>query len=264
MRILVTNDDGIDAPGLQVMLEIAQSLTDDVWVFAPELNQSGASHSLTLHEPIRVNQVDERTFAVRGTPTDCVIMGTRHFLKESPPDLVLSGVNHGSNMAEDITYSGTIAGAIEGALLGFPSIAMSLTCGFDGGATIHWDTPKDHGPRIIEQLTTAQMPEGVLINVNFPDLPPEKVAGTTVTRQGRRDQNLLHVDERFDTWERPYYWFGFERRLSNPAQGTDLWAVYSGQISITPLHADLTHPESAPALAEIFGGPITGLSRKLG
>ncbi len=264
MRILVTNDDGIDAAGLQVMREIAETLTDDVWIFAPELNQSGASHSLTLHEPLRVNQVSERVYAVRGTPTDCVIMGARHFLKDAPPDLVLSGVNHGSNVAEDITYSGTIAGAIEGAQLGFPSVAMSLNWGFDDKGTIHWDTPKEHGPRIVEQLVRAQLPEGVLINVNFPDLPPNAVAGQQVTRQGRRDQNLLHVDERIDTWDRAYYWFGFERRLSNPAEGTDLWAIYNGLISITPLHADLTHPESAPALSEIFGRPIEGLSRKLG
>ena len=264
MRILVTNDDGIDAPGLQVMREIAYELTDDVWVFAPELNQSGASHSLTLHEPLRVNKVGERVYAVRGTPTDCVIMGTRHFLKDTPPDLVLSGVNHGSNLAEDITYSGTIAGAIEGALLGIPSIAMSLTCGFDEVGDVHWETPKTHGTRIVEQLAQARLPEGVLINVNYPDLPPEKVTGEAVTRQGRRDQNLLHVDERFDTWGRPYYWFGFERRMSNPAEGTDLWAIYNGQISITPLHADLTHPESAPTLSEYFGRPIEGLSRKLG
>src|SRR5918911_804563 len=125
MRILVTNDDGINAPGLRVLQDLARQLSEDVWVVAPETNQSGASHSLTLHEPLRCRQIDERAFAVRGTPTDCVIMAVRHVLLEHGPDLVLSGVNLGGNLAEDINYSGTIAGAFEGTQLGIRSIALS-------------------------------------------------------------------------------------------------------------------------------------------
>lgn len=241
MKILVTNDDGINAPGLKCLEEIAAKLSDDVWVVAPETNQSGASHSLTLHEPLRCREVSERRYAVRGTPTDCVIMGVRHILIDDPPDLVLSGVNYGSNLAEDVTYSGTIAGAIEGALLGIPSIAMSLGVGFDAEGMIHWETPLAHGPKIIERLLAMNPVGGLLMNVNFPDLAPEAVAGIAIVRQGRRDQNLLHIDERHDTWGRPYYWFGFERRKSNPAEGTDLWAIYKGMIAVTPLHVDLTN-----------------------
>ena len=136
MRILLTNDDGIDSPGLHALRQIAAELSDDVWVVAPETNQSGASHSLTLHEPLRMRQIDERAFAVRGTPTDSVIMGVRHVLKDKAPDLVLSGVNRGANMAEDVTYSGTIAGAFEGTILGIRSMALSQAYGIEGAKSL--------------------------------------------------------------------------------------------------------------------------------
>ena len=253
MRILVTNDDGINAPGLKVLQELAGMLSDDVWVIAPETDQSGASHSLTLHEPLRCREVGERTFAVRGTPTDCVIMGVRHVLLNEPPALVLSGINKGANLAEDVSYSGTIAGAIEGTLLGVRSIAMSLTYGFDRGGRVHWETPLEHGPGIIRRLLDTGLPEGVLVNINYPDLPPHEVAGVGITTQGRRDQGTLRIDERTDTWGNPYFWFGFERRKSEPAEGTDLWAISNGLISITPLYVNLTHGPSCCTLAEVFG-----------
>lgn len=252
MRILVTNDDGINAPGLKCLEDIASKLSDDVWVVAPETNQSGASHSLTLHEPLRCQKVSERRYGVRGTPTDCVIMGVRHVLLDHPPDLVLSGVNYGTNIAEDVTYSGTIAGAIEGSLLGIPSIAMSLAVGFNEDGEDHWETPLAHGPKLIQRLLDQGLPPGVLMNVNFPDLSPEDVGGITIARQGRRDQNNLHIDERHDTWGNPYYWFGFERRKSTPVEGTDLWAIYKGLISVTPLHVDLTNEPMHKVLNGIF------------
>ena len=252
MRILVTNDDGINAPGLKVLEEIAARLSDEVWVVAPETNQSGASHSLTLHEPLRCREVGERRYAVRGTPTDCVIMGVRHILLDNPPSLVFSGVNYGSNIAEDVTYSGTIAGAIEGALLGIRSFAMSLAVGFDQEGAIHWETPLAYAPKIVQRLIDADLPEGIVMNVNFPDLAPEAVAGISIARQGRRDQNNLHIDRRLDTWGNPYFWFGFERRKSNPAEGTDLWAIYKGQIAVTPLHVDLTNEPMHDVLKGIF------------
>ncbi len=251
MRILVTNDDGINAPGLRTLREIAGKLSDDVWVAAPDTNQSGASHSLTLHEPLRCQEVGERMYAVRGTPTDCVIMGVRHILLDSPPDLILSGVNRGSNIADDVTYSGTIAGAIEGAMLGIPSIALSLSCTFEDDK-YHWDNPLAHGPGVIRKILDAKLPDGVLVNVNFPDCAPENVAGIRITRQGRRDQNLLHIDERRDTWGAPYYWFNFERRKSNPPPDTDLWAIYNRFISVTPLQFDLTHRETMSGLEDVF------------
>ena len=220
MRILLTNDDGIDSPGLHALRQIAAELSDDVWVVAPETNQSGASHSLTLHEPLRLRQVDERAFAVRGTPTDSVIMGVRHILKDKPPDLVLSGINRGANMAEDVTYSGTIAGAFEGTILGIRSIALSQAYG-DERAQGH-QVADGAGARAGADPQAAGGWSGrpsACMNINFPDREPDDVVGTVVTTQGKRDPGLLQIDERHDTWGNPYYWLAFERRRSNAAGG---------------------------------------------
>jgi 5'-nucleotidase len=241
MRLLLTNDDGIDAPGLHALREIASQLSDDVWVVAPETNQSGASHSLSLHEPLRMRSIDERVFAVRGTPTDSVIMGVRHVLKDKLPDLVLSGVNRGANMAEDVTYSGTIAGAFEGTILGIRSIALSQAFGFASGKSVRWQTALAHAPGLLRKLLAMEWMPSTVMNVNFPDREPDEVAGVMVTVQGRRDPGLLQIDERHDTWGNPYYWLAFERRRSSAAEGTDLAAVYAGYISVTPLFLDLTH-----------------------
>ena len=252
MRILVTNDDGINAPGLKVMQNIALALSDDVWVVAPETDQSGAAHSLTLHDPLRCRQLEQKVFAVRGTPTDCVIMAVRHIMKEAPPTLVLSGVNRGANIADDVTYSGTVAGAMEGTTLGIRSIAMSVATGFDGSGRIKWETASAAGPPLISQLLAGDWPAGVLMNVNFPDRQPQDVAGIMVTVQGRRDEGLLHIEERRDTWGNAYYWFDYARKKSNPAEGTDLWAIYEGHISVTPLIADLTHRPFLTGLARLL------------
>lgn len=254
MRILLTNDDGIDAPGLHALRQIAAELSDEAWVVAPESNQSGSGHSLSLNEPLRMREVSERVYAVRGTPTDSVIMGVRHVLKDTPPDLVLSGVNRGANIAEDVTYSGTIAGAFEGTQLGIRSLALSQAYGYERGEAPRWETAIAHAPKLIRRLLAEDWPASVLMNVNFPDCAPDAVAGLAVTRQGKRDQNLLLVDERRDTWGNPYYWLGFERRRSNPAEGTDLWAVYNSHISVTPLYMNLTHA----GMHERLKGKLTG------
>jgi 5'-nucleotidase len=253
MRILLTNDDGIDSPGLKALRQIAGELSSDVWVVAPETNQSGASHSLTLHEPLRMRQVDERTFAVRGTPTDSVIMGVRHLLKDKVPDLVLSGVNRGANMADDVTYSGTIAGAFEGTILGIRSMALSQAFGIETNKGLKWETAIAHGPGLIAKLLAIEWAPFTVMNINFPDREPGAVAGTVVTTQGRRDAGLLQIDERRDTWGNPYYWLAFERRRSSTREGTDLAAVYSGRISVTPLILDLTHHAMREAVARALG-----------
>jgi 5'-nucleotidase len=241
MRILITNDDGVHAEGLEVLKKIALALSDDVWTVAPETNQSGTSHSMTLHTPLRLRSVDDRTYAVAGTPTDCVLMAVRHVLKDSPPALVLSGVNHGSNLADDIGYSGTVAAAMEGTVLGIPSIALSLMMGFEeGGRRALWDTPVQHAPALIKKLIAMPMRPGTLLNVNFPDVPPDEIAGIAVTRQGVRDAALLNIDSRTDPWGTPYFWFGFERRKSTLVVGTDLAAIADRKISVTPLSLDLT------------------------
>jgi len=158
MRILITNDDGIHAPGLDVAAEIARALSDDVWIVAPELDQSGVSHSLSLNDPLRMREVSERRFAIKGTPTDCVIMGVRHILNGKLPNLVLSGVNRGSNTGEDVTYSGTIAGAMEGTILGIPSLSLSQAYGSDTRLNPHWRTALNFGPGLIRKVLGAGMP----------------------------------------------------------------------------------------------------------
>jgi 5'-nucleotidase len=253
MRILITNDDGIEATGLDVLEHIAGELTKDVWVVAPETDQSGASHSLTLSEPLRMRDLGKQHYAVKGTPTDCVIMGVRFLLADKPPDLVLSGVNRGQNLADDVNYSGTVAGAIEGTLLGVPSIAMSLVTGPNDTGQPIWETPMRHGAPLVRRLLEAGWPENVVLNVNYPDSEPDAVKGMVVTTQGQRDPDLLRIEDRLDTRGKPYYWVGIERRRARPPKGTDLWAVQSGRISVTPLHLDFTHQETRQRLAKALG-----------
>jgi 5'-nucleotidase len=249
MRILITNDDGINAKGIEILKAIALGISPDVWVVAPETNQSGTSHSMTLHSPLRLRSLDERTHAVTGTPTDCMIMAVRHILKDRPPHLILSGVNHGSNLAEDVTYSGTVAAAMEGALLGFRSIALSLMFGFHNGERRElWDTPLAHAPGLIKKLIKSEWGPGRLININFPDCRPDEVSGIEVTRQGVRDQAMLDIDSRTDPWGTPYFWFGFERRKSTLVPGTDLAAIAERKISVTPLSVDLTDRDASSSL----------------
>lgn len=253
MKILLTNDDGIEAPGIKILQTIASELSDDVWVVAPETDQSGTSHSVTLHEPLRMREVGERIYAVRGTPTDCVIMGVRHVLKDNPPDLVLSGVNRGQNMADDVAYSGTIAGAMEGCLLGFHSIALSLALGHhETNYDIKWETPLAKGPGLVRKLLDKGWSKDVVLNVNFPDCLPNEVNGVSITKQGKRNQDLLRIEDRVDMRGRPYFWYGLERMRTTPDEGTDLWAVYSKYVSVTPLYLDLTHPQTCQDLTGLF------------
>ena len=257
MRILITNDDGVEAPGLDALEHIANEITKDVWVVAPETDNSGASHSLTLAEPLRMRELGKRHYAVKGTPTDCVIMGVRFLLRDKPPDLVMSGVNRGQNLADDVTYSGTVAGAIEGALLGVPSIAMSLVIGpaeADQGTGLpKWETPMQRGADLVRRLLEVGWPDGVVLNVNFPDCEPDAVKGMVVTSQGQRNPDLLRIEDRLDTRGKPYYWVGLERRRGKPPKGTDLWAVQSGRISVTPLQLDFTDEETRAKLAAALG-----------
>lgn len=256
MRILCTNDDGIHAPGLQVIEAIARQLSDDVWVVAPELDQSGVSHSLSLNDPLRLREVTPRHFAVRGTPTDCVIMGARHILRDKRPDLVLSGVNKGRNVAEDVIYSGTIAGAMEGVILGIPSFALSQEFGMDSRRNPHWDTAEAMAPDIIRKVLAAGVPAETVININFPNCAVDEVQGVTVVRQGKRNQGFLKIDERHDGRGNPYYWIGFERlaHVDPPGEGTDLAALAANRIAVTPLHIDLTATGFSSRLMEVLAG----------
>ncbi len=251
MKILVTNDDGIHAPGLDVAERIAKKLTDDVWVIAPETDQSGVAHSITLSDPIRMREAGERRFAIRGTPTDCVIMGFKVVIGEKP-DLVISGVNRGQNMADDVTYSGTVAGAIEGTLLGIPSIALSQAYGLDTVDNPHWETAETHAPKVIARLIETGFGNGTLFNINFPNCAPDKVKRVVLTRQGRRVPDWLKVEKRVDGRGFPYFWIGFRRSKMEPAEGTDLAALEDGDISITPLSLDLTDEQALKRLKQAF------------
>jgi 5'-nucleotidase len=255
MRILCTNDDGIHATGLAVLEKIARTFSDDVWVIAPEQEHSGASRALTLSAPVRVRKAGPKRFAISGTPTDCVLLGVEHLMEDGPPDLVLSGVNRGQNLAEDVTFSGTIAGAMQGMQLGIPAIALSQARGLRGEeAPIPWETAETFGPGIVGKLLEQGWPKDVLMNVNFPDVLPDQVKAVEVTSQGRRDQHIIYADKRTDPRGGTYFWFGFRGKLSNPPEGTDLRAIYEGRIAVTPLHVDLTHAETIHALKGVLGG----------
>jgi 5'/3'-nucleotidase len=253
MRILLTNDDGINAPGLKTLEAIARRFTDDIVVVAPEIDQSGVAHSLSLNNPLRLREISPRHFALQGTPTDCVIMGVRRLFVDARPDLILSGVNGGQNVAEDVTYSGTIAAAMEGALLGVSSIALSQAYGGAGRDKIDWDCATTLGPEIVERVLSAGVPEGVLINVNFPACRAAEAAGVVVTRQGRRDTELMRIEERRDGRGIPYYWLMFKRGGFEPGVGTDIEALAQMKVSITPLRLDLTDETTRARYATAFG-----------
>jgi len=248
-RILISNDDGITAPGIAVLEKIALSLTSDVWVVAPETEQSAVAHSLTIRRPLRVRKVSERHFAVDGTPTDSVLLGVRQVMRDGPPTLVLSGVNRGGNMGDDVTYSGTVAAAMEGTLLGLPSIALSQV--INPGRPIQWETVAAHGADVIRKVTSVGWRRNVLININFPDVAPEEVTGIEITRQGKRkigDEIAERVDPRGD----PYVWIGAQRHEEKGTEGTDLEAAYRGAIAVTPLCVDFTDRETMASLGRIL------------
>jgi 5'-nucleotidase len=253
MRILITNDDGIHAPGLAIAERVARSLTDDVFVIAPESEQSGVAHSLSLNDPLRLREISPRHFAVKGTPTDCVIMGVRKLLADRPPDLIISGVNSGQNVAEDVTYSGTIAGAMEGTILGIPSVALSQVYDFFAGRQhIIWDCAEHHAAAILRKLIATGIPKNVLVNVNFPNCRPEDVKGVAVTMQGRRSNDLMVIEDRKDGRGIPYYWISFQRGDFNIGAGTDLEALEHRKISITPLKLDFTDHPTVTHFASVF------------
>jgi len=255
VRILLTNDDGINADGLVSLRRIAEQLSDDVWVCAPELEQSGASRALTLSNPVRVRMLEPRVFAVSGTPTDCVMLAVQEMVDGKGPDLVLSGVNRGQNMAEDVTLSGTVAGALQGMAMGIPSIALSQALmRFDERVEANFETAETYGAGLVARLLEIGWPANVIMNVNFPPVTPDKVVGVEMTAQGSRDQHHLHFSRRTDLRGRDYFWMGFQGQLSEPPEGVDLKAVYSGKISVTPLHIDLTHRESLSRMKGLLGG----------
>ncbi len=249
MRILLTNDDGIHAEGLAVLERIARTISDDVWVVAPETDQSGLAHSLTLSEPLRLRKVADKRYALRGTPTDCVIMGIREVMDEKP-DLVLSGVNAGANIADDVTYSGTVAGAIEGTLQGVRAFALSQAS--RRGELIRWEVAESFAPELIKRLMDVELPDGTFLNLNFPDCEAANVQGMVVTAQGKLNFGLT-VEQRTDGRGFPYYWLRFGEREWEFREGTDLAALKAGKISVTPLKLDFTDYSVQDRVAKALG-----------
>ena len=253
MRILLTNDDGIFAPGLEVLERIARQFSDDLWIVAPAEEQSGAGHSLTLSRPVRLRQHAERRFSVSGTPTDAVMMALRMVLP-GKPDLVLSGVNRGANLGDDVTYSGTVSAAIEGALAGIRSIALSQVYEKEGmGDMVPFAAAEAWGAKVVATLLDAPFAERTLINVNFPPLAAEAVQGIRVVRQGFHDYARGSVVEGTDPRGYRYFWFGLHGIEHTPGHASDLEAIQDGYVSVTPLQLDLTHDASLAGLKERFG-----------
>ena len=254
MRILLTNDDGIHAPGLDVLEKIARQFSDDVWIVAPAEEQSGAGHSLTLSRPVRLRQHDERRFAVSGTPTDAVMMALRKVLP-GKPDLLLSGVNRGANLGDDVTYSGTVSAAIEGALAGIRSIALSQVYEKEGmGDAVPFAAAEAWGAKVIAPLLDTPFAPRTLVNINFPPLAAADVHGIRVVRQGFHDYARGSVVEGTDPRGYHYYWFGLYGIEHTPGHATDLEAIQDGYVSVTPLQLDLTHDASLADLAGRFAG----------
>jgi 5'-nucleotidase len=248
-RVLVTNDDGIHAPGLKVLEKLAKTLSDDVWVVAPETEQSATSHSLTLRRPLRERRLGPKRFSVDGTPTDCVLIAKHQIMADCQPDLVLSGINDGGNLGEDVTYSGTVAAAMEAALLGIRAIAFSQQRQPDG--SVRWKVAEKHLPDIVRRLADIEWARDLLVNVNFPAVAPDDVTGIFVCRQGRRDQGTS-VTEGEDPSGRRFVWIGGYQVDDSSDTDTDLAVTAKGGISVTPLHLDLTHAATMKRMKGVF------------
>src|SRR6201987_1966505 len=237
-RILVTHDDGIDAPGLAVCEQIAAELAREVWVVAPEHDQSGVSHAVSLHHPIRVTERGPRRYGITGTPGDCAVMGVCHLMAGAPPDLLLCGVNRGANLVMETVFSGTVGGAMTGMMLGIPSIA--LIPAWTDRTNVRWATACTLGPGVVKQLLAIGWSDATCLNVNFPDLPAEDVGPLTLARQGVGLLQGLQVETRTDPRDLTYHWISFQRGPRDQGPESDVEALHAGKVAVPPLRYDRT------------------------
>ncbi|TWB44170.1 5'/3'-nucleotidase SurE [Nitrospirillum pindoramense] len=240
-RVLLTNDDGINAPGLALLAERVAEVADEVWVVAPEKDQSGMSRAVTLTAPLRVEERGARRYALTGTPSDCAIFGLRHLLKDAPPDIVLSGINRGANVGDEVPYSGTVAAALTARLLGVPAMAFSLA--LTDRAHVRWDTARALLPRVLDHALGLRVAANAVLNINFPDLDPSDVGDIVVTRQSRGTLDRIDVEARTDMRGGTYHWMAFRRHMPILGPDTDAGALKHGLVSITPIGFDMTAPD---------------------
>jgi 5'-nucleotidase len=248
-RILITNDDGIEAPGLAVLERIAAELAHEVWVVAPEHDQSGVSHAVSLHHPVRVSERGIRRYAISGTPGDCAVMGACHLMPQ-PPQLLLSGVNRGANLGLETVFSGTVGGAMTGMLLGIPSIALSQA--WTDGANVRWETAAALGADVVRRLLAIGWGAATCLNVNFPDLPATECGPLTLARQGPGLIQGLQVETRTDPRGFSYHWISFRRGPRNQGPESDVEVLAAGRIVVTPLRYDRTDEEAYALLAKVL------------
>ncbi|NOT86752.1 MAG: 5'/3'-nucleotidase SurE [Lysobacter sp.] len=260
MRILVSNDDGVDAPGIRILAAGLREAGHEVLVVAPDRDRSGASNSLTLDMPIRVVRHDEHTWRVHGTPTDCVHVAITGML-EHEPDIVVSGINNTANLGDDVIYSGTVAAAMEGRFLGLPAVAMSLVTADHKGR--HYETAARAAVEIVARLRADPLPADTILNVNVPDLPWGEIAGFEVTRLGNRHRAEACTPQE-DPRGRQWWWIGAAGAEQDAGPGTDFDAVRRGCISITPIHVDLTRYQALDHVASWVGGLAAGLGDRAG
>jgi 5'/3'-nucleotidase len=244
MLILVTNDDGIQSPGIKALAKAMKRL-GEVYVVAPDRERTAAGHSLTLHKPLRIEILGTRTFSVSGTPTDCVNLAVNEIMARRP-GLVVSGINRGGNLGDDVTYSGTVSAAMEGTLLGIPSIAISQL----GDEHFHFETSARFAVPLARQVNRLGLPPDTLLNVNVPDLPPREVKGMRITCLGRRVFDSNNVIKKQDPRGKMYYWIGGSRIAWEDRKDTDQQAVEEGRISVTPVHLDLTNHSALASLRD--------------
>lgn len=245
-RVLLCNDDGIDAPGMSVMERLAEQVADEVWIVAPAMDRSGVSNSLSLREPVRIIKRDERRHAVYGTPADCVAFAIDSLMLDTPPDLLLSGVNSGSNIGFETMLSGTVGAAMTGTLLGVPAIAMSQVR--TPGKPIHWQTAATHGVEVIRTLLSATWSREVCLSVNFPDTEAHKVKGIKVTTQGMGTVKGITVTSVPDPEGENYYWLRIKHGDQGDHDSSEAFAVENGYISVTPLDHERTSDDCRSTL----------------
>lgn len=254
-RVLLTNDDGIEAPGLAVLEQVAATLAREVWVVAPEHDQSGTSHSISLHAPLRLTEYGPRRFGVSGTPGDCVVMAARHVMRDNPPDLVLSGINRGGNLGLETVFSGTVGAAMTGMLLGIRSIALSQA--FSDRLAVKWETSRALAPAVIRELLAVGWSEDACLNVNFPDVDADAAGPLTVSRQGMGLVKAIDVRAHVDPRGIPYHWLQFSRGPRPDVDDAEAMVVARGAVSVTPLRFERTNDEAAAGLAAALAAKST-------